>query len=299
MLSYEELGERLSLPLAAVGYGLFLALANFGHDPWSWRAAAGVVCIASTLLWHRAYRRARAIADTPTSRIASAHQGCIEVRGHARALPGTPLLTPFSLLPCVWYRGRLERRSDNKWELVSEGCSGQSFLIQDGSGQLLVDPEGAEVSTDDVRRSLRGDERWTEWVIVPGASVYALGMFATLGGQRTQVDEKADLNAQLSRWKREQDELLARFDLDGNGEIDAGEWTLARQAALREVRTAHEALRNQPPVNMMRKPDDGSPFLVSARDPDALATRHGRWAMLHFAVAASTLVLVVTTFFAS
>lgn len=50
-------------------------------------------------------------------------------------------------LPCLWYSYRVERRNGDRWEYVESGISHDTFGVSDGSGQLLVDPDGAEIIT--------------------------------------------------------------------------------------------------------------------------------------------------------
>jgi hypothetical protein len=293
-----RLNARFSPQLATVGYLAILLTASFARTGWGWVTASAVICFTSSLLWLYDHRRTRAIVDTPTSRIASAHQGHVEVIGKAEAVPGSTVLSPYSALPCVWYRYRLERRTDNnKWEVVNESCSDASFFIDDGTAKVLVDPEGAEVSTGDVRRGTGIEQRWTECVIIPGTRVYALGAFETLGGNRSHLDAKADTGALLASWKRDPSQFLSRFDLDGDGKLDLQEWHLARSAAWREVRASHETLRRQPDLHCLRRPRDGSPFLISGHDANVLARRHRFWARVHLTVAAATLVAVITSLF--
>ena len=72
------------------------------------------VCVAliaplSLIAWISAWRRARAVADTPTSRIASAAQGYVELIGIGKPLGGQPVISPANHLPCLWYRYRIEQ----------------------------------------------------------------------------------------------------------------------------------------------------------------------------------------------
>lgn len=69
-----------------------------------WLLALGAIGLLGTWGWLSSLRRARAILDTPTSRIGSAAQGIVELVGKGRPLPGAPLLSPMTHLPCLWYR---------------------------------------------------------------------------------------------------------------------------------------------------------------------------------------------------
>jgi hypothetical protein len=120
------------------------------------------------------------VADTPTSRIASAPQGYIEIAGRGQQLLGEPLLSPVSGLPCLWYRYRIERRNGDQWERIASGVSHDIFGVNDGSGQLLVDPEGAEILTSHRQVSHADHTRTPEWTLIEGEPIYVIGEHVTL-----------------------------------------------------------------------------------------------------------------------
>ena len=64
------------------------------------------------------FRRSRAVADTPTSRVASAPQGYVELCGRRGCIPGTSVIAPLTAPPCVWYRYRIEEKSGKNWSAV-------------------------------------------------------------------------------------------------------------------------------------------------------------------------------------
>ena len=88
----------------------------------------------------------------------------------------------------------------------------------------------------------------------------------------------------LAEWKKNQGELLHRFDLDNDGSLSLKEWELARQAARREVARLHREARNEADVNTLRRPATGQIYLLSNIDPDKLARRYLWWAAFHLAV---------------
>jgi hypothetical protein len=244
-----------------------------------------IACL-SLLLWILNYRRARAMGDTPTSRVASAPQGYVELAGLARPFPGDRMLSPVSGMHCVWYHYIIQEKHGDNWKKVKEEASDDSFLIEDRTGEALIDPDFAEVHTTR-KRTWTTDPRtrYTEWLLVPGEPLYVIGEFATVGGQNSQLDPVADMNALLAQWKADKARLKERFDLDGNGEIDVREWELARKAARREVQRQHREIRSQPGVHTVRKPRDGRHFLISNLDPDRLARRYGVWTAIQLTVA--------------
>lgn len=247
--------------------------------------SAVVIAVIALLAWMLSLRRLLMMSGTPTSRIGSAAQGYVELCGQGRSLPEFKVLSRLTGLPCLWYRYKVEQRDhNNKWEVVDQGRSQESFVIDDGSGQCLVDPDYAEVITRNRDRWMRDNYRYTEWLLLPHDEVYVLGQFSTLGGATAQLDLKGDVVQLLSEWKRDQRRLLERFDLDKDGQISEKEWELARLQAKREVLKAHNEIRTQPGVNMVHKPKDGRLFLISNIDPNKLLRRYKLWSWLHLAM---------------
>src|SRR5687768_16103865 len=64
----------------------------------------GVIVALGFLAWILSLRRLLAMSGTPTSRIASAAQGYVELLGRGRNLPEFKVVSPLNQLPCVWYR---------------------------------------------------------------------------------------------------------------------------------------------------------------------------------------------------
>ena len=89
------------------------------------------------------------------------------------------------------------------------------------------------------------------------------------------------ISDRLAAWKEDKDNLLERFDLDGDGEINEQEWMLARQQARRDVKKEHRNIRLQSGTNVMHQPDDGRLFLISDMDPSRLARRYQLWTGFH------------------
>lgn len=272
--------------LLTSGGHLVLIFVGFQIDtPAGWTAVLGAVSIISFFAWYGNTRRSRIIADTPTSSLASAAQGYVELIGTAKASPDVPLLSRLRQLPCVWFRFKIERRHDDKnWETVEQGESHDTILLDDGSGTCFVDPENAEIITSHNEVWHRDDYRYSESLLLPHDSLYVLGEFVTLGGASSILDAKADVATLLAEWKRDQPELLRRFDLNGDGTIDMREWELARQAAKREVEKQHREIRLDNGVNVLRQPGDGRLFLLSNLSPEKLVAKYAFWAWLHLAV---------------
>lgn len=256
----------------------------------------------------RYFRRARLIEDMPTSRIRSAAQGFVELVGLVCDRDGS-IPSPLTGTPCVWWRYRIERYRSNgrnrRWETVSRGESGKGFLVTDGSGHCWVDPDGAEIEPLH-RKTWYGSTphpmpgagpagwvgrlytpvggqryRYREWRIQVGDPVYLLGHFETdaTGRRFLTVDQ---LSAEILRgWKQDRQELLRRFDRNGDGEVCIGEWQQARQVARREALGQQRYTAEDAVEHLLRKPDGrGLPYVISVSDQRVISIRWRRRALL-------------------
>lgn len=261
---------------------VFIGLKLESRDGWLF--CVGLMAAISLIAWRSTLRRRRVIADTPTSRIASAAQGYVELSGTGQPLDFPPLVSHLTALPCLWYRYQVEEKKSDKWQVVSSGESEVSFLLEDGSGRCVVDVENAEILTSHKERWTTGRFRHTEWKLLINDPLYALGEFRTLGGSRVELDARHDINELLADWKKDRTDLLRRFDLNKDGQIDMQEWSLARQAARREVSRLHREVRNDADVHTLSCPASGQLYLLSNLDPNKIARRYLWWAAFHLAV---------------
>jgi hypothetical protein len=98
--------------------------------------------------------RKRLLLNTPTSKIRSASLGLVEVGGLAIGPYTIP--APITGKSCYLYHTTAwQQRDSNKnheWEKVAEETLFVPFLLDDGTGELLVDPLGAEL---DLHRDFR------------------------------------------------------------------------------------------------------------------------------------------------
>jgi hypothetical protein len=262
-----------------------LAAADPGHF-WLWTLAALGLSVAAFVYAFHALHRARLIENTPTSRIRSAAQGYVELEGVAQLLPGPVIVSPLSGAACCWWKYRIQKR----WRTIESGTSDALFLLDDGSGDCVVDPAGAKVYPG-LRRQWRGSSRrpqrvpektpwlqfgafrYEEELLRTGFALHALGWFRTQSGAHS-FDENAEVIALLREWKADQAELLARFDTDGDGRIDTQEWEAARRTALEKVRRLHLERSVDPDVHVLCRPRDRRPFVLSALPQDELAGRY-------------------------
>lgn len=279
--SFGRLGISLHGGVAAVQLVLLMLGLQTGQRD-AWLGALAAIAALALLAWTAALRRRHAITGTPTSRIASAAQGYVELHGTGRPLDINPLHSPVSGLACLWYRYQVERQnSDNKWEMVEQDQSHTSFVLDDGSASCMVDPEGAEIVTRHKRRWTGGDYRYVEWTLQQQDRIYVLGNFVTRHPHQG-LDAGADVRDLLAEWKQDQPGLLRRFDLDHDGQLDEREWSLARRLARGQVEQRHRELRLHPELHLVQ----GAPaslYLISNFDPERLARRYLWLALLQLA----------------
>ncbi|MDH3669889.1 MAG: E3 ubiquitin ligase family protein [Gammaproteobacteria bacterium] len=264
--------------------------------------------------WHHLHK-ARTIEDIPTAKAGSAHQGYVELEGIGKLMGDVPTTAPLSGLPCVWYRYRVEelRRvyakggTRQRWVTVEKGESKETFWLEDETGRIAVDPEGADVSPKhkDVWRSRQwsrgskgwpafviqfltsrsgGSYRFTEQRINPNDGLYAIGLLKNLGSHMATTTVDEDVRELLRQWKSDQATLKQRFDLNEDGKIDEKEWRLARSQARREARQARQESVKEfsEGINLMTRTNDRTrPYIISAYPQEDLVKSYHRWAMLY------------------
>lgn len=271
------------------------------------------------------WRKNRVVGDTPTSRVRSAAQGYVEFTGHGLTLPNTENRAPLSGIACTWWRYKIEERRSNgrsrSWATIKSDTSATPFILDDGTGQCLIDPRGAEVfpSANDVwygssewpevcipdgegllgwlSSAFANDQyRYTEHRLQSHEQVYAIGSFHSLGGASVESPDRAV--AELLRdWKQDQKSLLARFDANHDGILAAEEWDRARAAAREQVVSKLVTPSETPGLKVMSKPTDGRAFLLAASDEETLARRLRRRAaagVLAFVGSSSVLTWMLT-----
>ena len=282
--------SRLHQPgwLSGIVHFIILAIAVKAESAEVWPYALLAMSAVSFLAWIANYRRYRAIQDLPTSKVASAAQGYVELFGRTELLAGEPVTSKLSRTPCCWYSYQVEEKGANdKWNTVDSGRSVEQFLLVDDTGQCVISPEGAEVLTHDRKHWEEFDRRLTEWLLLPKSVIYAIGEFSsTTAAPVAPGDERADTGALLAQWKADKRLLHERFDLDRDGTISMKEWELARLQARREVRALHADVRSRSTegVHILRKPADGRLFLLANEMPAKIGTRFRVWSVVHFLI---------------
>jgi hypothetical protein len=275
-------------------------------DFWFWLLVLGVAVVGGGWLAFRFLHIARMLEDTPTSRVRSAAQGYVELVGRSQALAGTSNIAPLTQRPCVWWRFRIQRRTGSgsgsnrrtKWQTVQSGRSEQPFVLDDGTGECIVQPAGAEVLTAETttwygdtpwptlapgKRSPSGEPeyRYSEERIYEHEQVHVLGQFRTHSGT-ANTSRDTDVAALLAEWKQDQAALVERFDADGDGQVSLGEWERAREEARQAVTQRHLEKPVPAAVHVISRPDSRQLFLIAAYPEKELARRFRRRALVAF-----------------
>jgi hypothetical protein len=264
--------------------------------------AAAMLALFALFRFFVRLRRDRLVADTPAARIRSAAQGYVKLTG--RALPAGPAAAaaPLSSRPCVWWAYEVaEEQRDSKgnahWHTVESAASVELFaLVDDDGSRCLVGPVSAEI-TPTVRNVWYGTGsrpaglppdsspllhtggwRYTERLLGVGERLCVMG---ELRSHSEVGDVDAAATAKLHEWKQDQRSLLARFDLDHDGKLDAAEWEAARLAAVRDsqTQTLQSAISRE---SVISEPVNGEPFLIAPLSASQLEKREQLFAGLYF-----------------
>jgi len=273
------------------------------HNPEVIAALAGAAALLCLYGFFRRLRRDRLLAGTPLMRIRSAAQGYVKVAGAARPAGPAPSAAPLSGRPCVWWDFKVaeqqrDARGRSEWRTVESATSVELFVLADDDADCLVGPVKAEVTPSQLNTwygnaprprggpppvntaLLMGPYRYTESVLEVGARVCVVG---ELRSHSETGDLAAAVSARLHEWKQDQAAMLARFDLDHDGQLNAAEWEAARAAAAQECET-HQLQSGIARISVISEPADGRPFLISPRGPDGMERRERHMAWLYFAL---------------
>ncbi len=251
-----------------------------------------VVCIYLLYRSYRAYHRYRFVDGTATSKIRSAPQGYVELKGLGEWMPGDQIYSPFSGERCLWFHCTIDekRRSGkhSKWVNISNQKSHQLFQLVDDTGVCIIDPEHANI-TPELERSWYGSNlmvqnnppptsrsrltssvlfgfsgyRFRESLIRPASDIYVIGDFQTHRLEATESLVSRQVKDLLLEWKLKPGKYLKYFDVDGNGKIMDNEWKKIERAAREQV-MANNITMHQPQNLMSKSANSKQPFILSA-----------------------------------
>jgi len=243
--------------------------------------ALPVFVVSSFLFWLAAFQRKRAIEDVPTSTVAAAAQGYVELRGTAEAAPGHSLRGRLTGAPCIWCQFVMkEINSQGEYEETEVGSLGVPFLLRDKTGECLVNAGQAEVVCNRCQQWNEDGRVCEEWSIRVGDPIYAVGFFLTGG---TDAESYLDMKVayQLASEQRNPAAFAARYDTNRDGKVDLREVAVAREAKRREE---ERRLVNQGGVNLLGLSPDGRPFLVVSAGQERISTHYVFLAAVHLGV---------------
>jgi len=259
----------------------------------------GTLVIAFIFLLYYAFivaRRYRIMDGTATSKIRSAAQGYVELKGVGEFMQGDSMQSPFSGRRCIWYHCTIDKRERGgkrtTWTNISDDCSSHLFRIVDDTGECIIDPDDAHVipETDStwfgqhadgraeapkVNRVISinsGNYRFRERLITPATTLYAMGRFKTIHSDLEDELISKQVEDLLRQWKLQPHCYLNEFDVDQDGKIRQGEWKTVRAAARKKVMAS---VYTQPREhNVLTRPEHGGqPYIISAQDEEILAAR--------------------------
>ncbi len=117
--------------------------------------------------------------------------GVVEVEGEVKTVEGNTFDAKYSgdeVVAHDWKkerRKRNSRRSGSSWKTRDSGEDGVPFRVFDGTGDVVVDPEGASLSLNKSTVSRSGRTRKREGTLKPGDEVHVYG-------QKKNVVERRD-----------------------------------------------------------------------------------------------------------
>jgi len=243
-----------------------------------------------------AFQRFRFVDGTATSKIRSAAQGHVELKGLGEFMLNDTIHSPFSGSRCVWYHCSIDKKKHSgkrtTWTNISDEYSSHLFRLMDDTGECIIDPDQAHVipesdmtwyghSADSriqppIKNRLisisTGNYRFRERLIRPATPLYALGWFRTLYNDPPAEFIASQVEDLVKQWKLQPQRYLHEFDFDGNGKIQKGEWSEIRAAARKQVMARINSQKNEHHV-LSRPPEKRQPYILSALDEGQLAAR--------------------------
>jgi hypothetical protein len=194
------------------------------------------------------YRHARIIENVPTAKIRSAAQGYVELSGRTKLMDGPMIVSPLTGRSCVWYSYKIEERTNNfrheknghsHWRLVEQKRSEEVFILEDDTGQCVIDPDDADVIATNKKtwhkQHVTPPRRYTEQLITEGETLYAIGFFKTVANVESKKIRQQVAHL-LRQWKSDPNQLMHLYDLNRDSELQPAEWEKARQAAEMHIR---------------------------------------------------------------
>lgn len=143
--SFQILGAAIIVFLAVTMYTSTRVLTVFTVLQWGTATFMIVGGFGVAAAGYATYWRRNLVLNTPTSSIRSVPIGDVEVKGTARQEDETNYVSgPLTGEPCLGYRYKIQWFDPEEgWRTSAEGQGGLPFFLDDGTGQVRIDPEGA------------------------------------------------------------------------------------------------------------------------------------------------------------
>jgi hypothetical protein len=243
-----------------------------------------------------AFKRYRFVDGTATSKIRSAAQGHVELKGLGEFMLNDTIYSPFSGSRCVWYHCSIDKKKRSgkrtTWTNISDECSGHLFRLVDDTGECIIDPDHAHVIPESdltwygnsaatrtqapkknrLKSISLGRYRFRERLIRPATPLYALGWFHTLYSDPSAEFIASKVEDLVKQWKLQPHRYLQAFDFDQNGRIQKGEWKAIRAAARKQVMAKINSQKNEHHL-LSRPQEKRQPYILSALDEEQLVAR--------------------------
>jgi len=177
-------------------------------------ALAFVGAFAGVYLFYRGFRllqRKRLILNTPASKIRSAAMGLVEINGLAVG-PYT-MLAPITGVPCYYFHTIAwqwqQRGKNSEWVKVADESLHVPFFLDDNTGRVLVNPQGAEM---DIHRDFHDEFSTTLFSSSLGIPSN-IASFLVRPGDADQIVRVLRPLRRLPRLKRRPNELRRKDSL--------------------------------------------------------------------------------------
>ena len=257
-----------------------------------------LLAILAFLLYYSffAFKRFRFVDAIATSKIRSAAQGHVELKGLGELMQNDTIISPFSGSRCVWYHCSIDKKTNSgkriTWTNISDERSSHLFRLVDDTGECIIDPDHAHVIPESdltwygqsrenrsqppkqnklVALNL-GNYRFRERLIRPATPLYVLGWFRTLYNEPSDEFISRQVEDLIKLWKLQPKRYLRTYDFDRNGLIQKEEWAAIRSEARKQVLANISSQKNEHHV-VSRPEETRQPYILSALGEELLIAR--------------------------
>ncbi|GAA6766359.1 hypothetical protein [Flavobacterium sp. 22076] len=158
--------KLLGFLVGACIIGAFFYLAQSGNLKLLFLIIPGFIIISNIFFPSKKSKFMRLQSILPTSKIASAAMGQVEVVGDLEEIE--PIISPYFSKPCIGYYYKIEKESKpdddgrTTYSTIFTECKTGKFKIKDETGSVIVDGEGLEYYFDRIDNQQGGKTRHTE-----------------------------------------------------------------------------------------------------------------------------------------